>query len=385
MPMKSSSSSDRATGASFERLLAAVPQLDGCAALSALVALPERTLLHAGPPFQQGGAIPAPVLNSAATAAQFEGWVPDVTQARAAIMSGEIRLAPAQDYAVVTPLAFVVSPSMPALRVSDAVGHAAPRYTPVNDGPPPAALRFGAHHEGQLERLALLARIGPALGRALRDPVQILPVMSAGLVGGDDLHGRVSAANAALAEVLAPHLSGEAGAHLSLANQFVLNVIMAACAVIIGAGDCVEGSRLVTAAGGNGISFGWRLADTPGVWQTAVAAAPVGPHFPNGTGRRFLPAIGDSAVIDACGFGAAALRHAPDMIEVLRGHVPDSYFDAAASAAFIGAHPAFPRDLKLGLDIDAEGSARGVMLAAIDADGEAGLVGRGISPWPTLP
>lgn len=378
-----SSSSDRATRVSFERLLAAVPQLDGCAALGSLVALPEQTLLHAGPPFQKGEAVPAPVLNSAAAAAQFEGWAPDVAQARGAIASGEIRLAPAQDHAVVTPLAFVMSPSMPALRVSDAARHASPRYTPVNDGPPPAALRFGAHHEGQLERLALLGRIGPALSRALRDPVPILPVMSAGLAGGDDLHGRVSAANATFVDVLAPRLSGEAGAYLSLANQFVLNVIMAACAVMIGAGDGVEGSRLVTAAGGNGISFGWRLASAPGVWRTAAAAAPVGPHFPNTVGRRFLPAIGDSAVIDACGFGAASLRHAPDMIAALRGHVPDGYFDATASDAFIGAHPAFPPDLKLGLDIDAEGPARGVMLAAIDACGEAGLVGRGISPWPT--
>ncbi|KQZ01482.1 hypothetical protein ASD45_11945 [Pseudolabrys sp. Root1462] len=376
-------SSDRATHASFERLLAAVPQLEGCAALGSFVALPDKTLLHAGPPFHKGEAIPAPVLNSAAAAAQFEGWAGDFTAARRAITSGDIRLAPAQDHAVVTPLAFVVSPSMPALCVSDAAGHVSPRYTPVNDGPPPGALRFGARHEGQFARLALLARIGQALGDALRDAVPVLPIMKAGLVGGDDLHGRVSAANSALADVLAPRLSGEADDYLSLANQFVLNVIMAACAVMIAAGDGVEGSRLVTATGGNGIRFGWQLASACGIWQTAAAAAPVGPHFPHTTGRRFLPAIGDSAVIDACGFGAAALRHAPVMIAVLRGHVPESYFDATASTAFIGSHPAFPLDLKLGLDIDATGPARGVMLAAVDADGEAGLVGRGISPWPT--
>jgi hypothetical protein len=45
------------------------------------------------------------------------------------------------------------------------------------------------------------------------------------------------------------------------------------------------------------------------------------------------------------------------------------------------AHPAFPPDLKLGLDIDAKGPARGAMLAAVDA----GLVGRGVAPWPTSP
>ena len=142
---------------SFERLLAAAPQLDGCAPLVEFVALPDRTLLHAGPPFQAGILLPPPVRNAAASAAQFEGWAGDFDAACAALAGGDIRLAPAQDHGVVTPLAFVVSPSMPALRVSDAAGNAAPRYAPVNDGPPPAALRFGARHDGQIERLALIA------------------------------------------------------------------------------------------------------------------------------------------------------------------------------------------------------------------------------------
>jgi hypothetical protein len=90
-----SSSSDRATRVSFERLLAVAPQLDGCAALGSLVALPGKTLLHAGPPFQKGETVPAPVVNSAAAAAQFEGWATDLAEAQAAITSGEIRLAPA--------------------------------------------------------------------------------------------------------------------------------------------------------------------------------------------------------------------------------------------------------------------------------------------------
>jgi len=376
--------SDQATQVSFERFLAAAPQLDSCAPLGEVVAVPDKTLLHAGPPFQADAALPPPVRNAAVVAAQFEGWAADHNGACAALARGAIRLAPAQDYGVVTPLAFVISPSMPVLRASDAAGNAALRYAPVNDGPPPAALRFGARHDGQIERLALIGRIAPALNDALQEPIPLLPILRAGLDGGDDLHGRVAAANAALIDVLAPRLSGEARDYLILANQFVLNVIMAACAVLIGAGAGIKDSRLVTAAGGNGIDFGWQLAGAPGVWRTAAAQAPIGPHFPHAAGKRFLPAIGDSAVIDACGFGAAALRYAPDMIAALRGQVPDSYFEATASEGFIGAHPAFPPGLKLGLDIDAQGPVRGVMLAAIDAEGDAGLVGRGVAPWPAM-
>lgn len=377
--------SNEATRKSFERFLAAEPLLDGCAPLAEVMAIPEKTLLHAGPPFRTDGTIPAPVLNSASAAAVFEGWSRNEAEAHDAIRRGDIRLAAAQDHGVVTPLAFVVSPAMWLLRVADAAGMAPLRYAPLNDGPAPGALRFGARDSNRAERLAMLGRVGPALRDAVREPIPVLPIMRAGLAGGDDLHGRVLAANAALVDQLAPRLSGEARDYLSLVNQFVLNVIMAACAVMIGAGAGIEESRVVTAAGGNGVSFGWQLAGTPGVWQTVAAAAPVGPHFPHTTGRRFLPAIGDSAVIDACGFGAAALRYAPDMIAALRGHVPDAYFETAASTPFIGPHPAFSPDLRLCLDFDGSGPVRGVMLAAIDADGEAGLVGRGVALWPATP
>jgi hypothetical protein len=166
-----------------------------------------------------------------------------------------------------------------------------------------------------------------------------------------------------------------------MANQFALNVIMAACALMIGGGAGVAGSRAVTAAGGNGVHFGWKLAGAPNDWHTAPATQPVGSRFANAGERVVLPAIGDSAVIDACGFGAAALRYAPDMIAALRGHVPAGYFENAASAPFVGAHPAFPPDLAVCLDADRAAPIRGILLGAIDADGEAGLIGRGIAPW----
>ncbi|MDP2410291.1 MAG: DUF1116 domain-containing protein [Pseudolabrys sp.] len=374
--------SNPATRKSFARFLSVVPQLDGCMPLASVAALDGRTLLHAGPPFRDPAAIPAPVLNSAAVAAVFEGWVASEAEARQAIHRGAIHLAPAQDHGVVTPLAFVVSPRMGVLRVSDGAGKATPRYAPVNDGPAPGALRFGAGDDARAARLTRLADIGPALAEALREPIPVLPVMQAGLQGGDDLHGRVMAANAALAAILGPRLTGAAGEYFSMANQFVLNVLMAACAAMLGAGDGVPGSRTVTAAGGNGVDFGWKIAAAPGIWHSMPATTPQGPRFGNAGERRFLPAIGDSAVIDACGFGAAALRYAPEMVTALRGHVPDEYFESAASRPFIGTHPAFPPDLSLCLDIDRAEPVRGVILAAIDAEGEAGLIGRGVAPWP---
>jgi len=117
----SSTLSNRATLESFEHLLAAKRQLDRCARLSDIIAVADRTLLHAGPPLPDG-MIPPPLLNSAVAAVLFEDWAHDDAEARDAIVRGAIRLVPAQDYGVVTPLAFVVSPSMWLLGVSDAAG-----------------------------------------------------------------------------------------------------------------------------------------------------------------------------------------------------------------------------------------------------------------------
>ena len=63
------------------------------------------TLLHAGPPFSSPDQVTRPILNSACVAAVYEGLARDFDQAEAMVLAGEIRLKPAQDFGVVTPLA----------------------------------------------------------------------------------------------------------------------------------------------------------------------------------------------------------------------------------------------------------------------------------------
>ena len=176
---------------------------------------------------------------------------------------------------------------------------------------------------------------------------------------------------------------GEAREYLTLANQFVLNVIMAACAVMIGAGDGVADSRMVTAAGGNGVDFGWQLAGAPGVWQTSRRPAARRPAFPARRGEAF-PAGDRRQRGDRClrlWRRGVAIRAGDDR-RFARPCTRQTISTQRPARGSSGAHPAFPPDLKLGLDIDASGPVHGVMLAAVDADGEAGLVGRGVAPWP---
>ncbi|MEO1469878.1 MAG: DUF1116 domain-containing protein [Pseudomonadota bacterium] len=374
------------TRVAAERLLAVEPVLQAIAPLRDLAALPARTLLHAGPAYLTPDEIPAPVLNAATAAARLEGWAGTREAVREAIATGTIALSPAQDHGVVTPLAFVAGPSTVCLAVGDRARPGAVKIAPLNDGPPPHGLRFGTLGEaGEAVVRDLVSGTGAALAATLAAPLPLLPAMGRALAAGDDLHGRVSAMQAEVLAGLAPPRPAAVEAYLAGAGQFALNVVMAAAALMLAAGEGVAGSRLVTACGANGVRLGIRRG---GGWETAPATRPVGPRLPGKEGARPQPAIGDSAVIDALGFGAACLRFCPDLVAALgpcieRGEIDPGFLTAAAHDPFVARHPAFAAEgLRLGLDPERPRSCLGIMLGMVEESGTHGLIGRGIAPWP---
>ncbi len=368
--------------AAHAALVAATPELTRIAPLCDLVAgLDEATLLHAGPPFQSVDDLPAPMRNAVVAAARHEALAPDEAGTLAGLRAGTIRLMPAQDAGIVTPLAFVAGATMFGLEVVDPVSGVR-RVAPLNDGPLPHALRFGADSAAGLALLHDLTEgIGDALAAALQGPVPLLPVLAAGLSRGDDLHGRVEAAQSFVRGWFGP-LPAPAEAYLKAANQFVLNAIMAAAATMLGAAAGTPDATLVVAAGGNGRDFGWKVASAPDAWVVRPAQEPIGPLLPGAAGRTPLPAIGDSAVIDAVGFGAACLRFAPDLGAALADHVDPAFFTDKAHLPFVGPHPGLPEGVRVGLDLGRERICLGVMLGMVESAGHAGLIGRGIAPWP---
>ncbi|WP_035692292.1 DUF1116 domain-containing protein [Azospirillum halopraeferens] len=363
------------------RLAAVMPRWTAVVPAGEALGLGRRVLLHAGPSFAGPAAACPPILNAAAAALVFEGEAGDFDTALALVHDGAVELRPAQDAGVVTPLASVVSRSTWLQVVEDAAGDGPLAFAPLNEGGGPA-LRFGLAGPAVVERLRLLRdTVGPALAAALTDPVDLLPFARHGLAHGDDLHGRPHAATARLTADLAPRLPGAAADFLRTADQFFLNLWMAACKRMMLAADGVPGAALVTAAGGNGIDMGIRLSGTPaGRWFTAPAEAPRGgPDI--GPPRPRLPAIGDSAVIDAAGFGALAFDAAPDLRRDLGAE--DLGVAAMQDRLLLVMHPALGR--RVGLDAAAvvrSGLPPPVCLGALDAAGEAGLVGRGIARHP---
>ncbi|AWU96953.1 DUF1116 domain-containing protein [Azospirillum ramasamyi] len=369
-----------ATARAVERLLAAVPVWVETGTAGERIGLDRHTLLHAGPPFADPAEICAPILNAAAAALLFEGMADGVEEAKALVRNGMVSLRPAQDLGVVTPLAAVVSRSMWLHVVEDAGGSGIRAYSPLNEGGGPAQ-RFGIVSGAVVERLRLLhGRIGPAL--AAIGPVELSALAREAMAQGDELHGRVGVASALLTDTLVSRLggAGDVCGFLKEAGQFFLNPWMAACKAMMLTADRVPGATLVTSAGGNGVRFGLRLSGMMGKgWASARIAAPQGPDI--GVPRPRLPAIGDSAVIDALGFGALALDTAP-LLRVELGAAAEAIM-AAADHLLCVEHPVFER--RVGLDACAVlpgGPVPPVCLAALHAAGEDGIVGRGICWHP---
>lgn len=336
-----------------------VPRRVACPALS------PRVLLHAGPPYR--GSAPAAVLNAAVQAVLYEGLASDEAAARAMIANDEVRLEPAQDHRIATPLAQVVSASMPllAVRQNGEIYHA-----PVVEGPAPA-LRFGCADAHCRDTLAgfgawVMNTVGPLVRRR---PVAIASVIRVALANGDECHARTGAANEALLAQI-DGLDAEGISRLRTNPAFVLTMIMA------GAGAALQSHRSsIEAAGGNGIEFGVRHRGEA-QWRQIAAEAPRGTRFPVHGDTAALPAIGDSAVIDFCGLGGQALDMAP-LLETEWVHLLPENAQIRRTALLDPANgivdPARVVQSRISPLIN---------LAILDDAGTAGLIGRGFYAAP---
>lgn len=343
----------------------------------------ENVLLHAGPPFPDPAAITRPILNSACVAAVYEGLAPSLDAAEGLISSEEILLKPAQDVNVVTPLAAVVSGSMPLHSVYDAWRGQHRTFAPINGGNRPA-LRLGLKSQAVLDHVRWLnTRCLDVLQGGLAEGIALVPLAVDGLKGGDDCHGRTPVAGAALVQELidrSPNGIGddEVLEFLKGSPSIFLNLWMAATKLMMSRAEGVQGSGFVTAAGGNGRDVGIQVSAFPGRWYTVPATPPEGAFDVDLPPSRALGAIGDSAVIDAFGLGAMAKM----------GNEPPTSHGSVHGMS-VGEHPYFKATgLKLGISalaVSECGRTPQVSLGILDREGEMGRLGGGLYQMPNLP
>src|SRR3954462_1502631 len=149
-----------------ERVLAAGSHLVDVRPAREVLGLPDRTLLHAGPP--TGWADPSgPLRGALIGACLFEGWAGTVEEAEKILAAGEIALDPCHHHAAVGPMAGVTSPSMWMWCLEDPV-NGGRAYCNLNEGLG-KVLRMGAFNEEVLTRLAWMRNVlGPVLSAAVR-------------------------------------------------------------------------------------------------------------------------------------------------------------------------------------------------------------------------
>lgn len=377
----------------FDRAMVTQPVWNRFNTAAEALNLPQNILLHAGPAFASPDQITAPILNSACVAATYEGIARNFDQAEAMIKNDEITLKPAQDYDVVTPLAAVVSASMPLHTVYDAWRGTQRVYAPINGGSRPS-LRLGLRSEAVLDHIRWLnTRFLDVLEKGLAEGIGLVPLAVVGLAGGDDCHGRTPVSGAALAAELKDRTPGgitdpDALEFLDTSPSLFLNLWMAATKCMMKLAEGVEGSSFVTAAGGNGRETAIQISGLPGRWFTTPANSPIGKLDVDLPADRSLGAIGDSAVVEAFGLGAMAIELSPAQKAGLGDYLPADT-KARTSGLSVGAHPYF-RELDIQLGSTARGAvAQGagpvISLGILDRLGEAGRLGSGIYDMPVAP
>ncbi len=375
-------------------MLAVRPAWTAIAPARDAIGLAPKTLLHAGPPFDDVSDVVTPIFNSAVLAATFEGWAEDFDSAADLIRSGEVIFEAAQDHATVTPLAAVVSPSMMVQVVEDLGDRSRQAYAPLNGGAG-AAMRFGVCTQDVLDKVTWLNhRLAPVLEKGLSKPIALVPVADHGLHNGDDCHGRCAAATEALRVELANRLGGDLATDgvddfLAASPPFFLNLWMAASKCIMSAAVGEADCGLVTAMAGNGLETGLQIGGLPGRWFTALAEPPQGKLKEGHSAQTSLGAIGDSAVVEGLGLGALTWFHyATDLIEGLEAFLPPDGGERAGQL-LVAEHSAFSAPApRVGLSTRAIREldlAPIISLGVVHKDGIEGVLGRGVYVPPTAP
>lgn len=376
----------QANARALARILAVEPKWTAVRSAREAVGLPDRVLLHAGPPLPDPTHPPLPMLNSAVLACLYEGWAKDDAEAERLVASGAVRLEPTFTQRVSSPLVSMVSARTTLAVIEDGNSKAA-WYSFLGTGGG-AQMRFGARDRAIIDRLAFREKeLLPGFSDLLSQPVDLLSIARSALTEGDDLHNRLSSATAVLHAVLGTRKADSPAARAALrtvleAPLYFLNVWMPACALMLDAAAGVKGSTLVTKLAANGQVTGIQLAGLPGRWFTAPASAVQGPFMKGAPENpQFPPATGDSGIIDAFGLGGQVLRRAPSLLAAFEPWLAKD--DASRALGLLcGPHPVL--GVEIGLDAAAvvrTGRAPILSTGMVSADGR-GLLGRGVCAMP---
>lgn len=310
----------------LRRLDRGIPLLTGITTVAqAAPDLPERTLLHCGPAIDYADA-PDPLQRSMRAAAVAEGWAADPAQADALLRRGEIGLSPANAHRVVVPMATALGSGAPVYVVTNEAGGTT-AYAPVSQGPGEVAW-FGCDSPVAVDRLVFLREVAAPVLQAIlarTGPLDVLALAAQALAMGDDVHVRVQAATNLLIREWLPHLveldSAPFARFLAGNHLFFLTLGMAAARSLTEWAAQVPDASIVTAMARNGTTFGIRLSGSDRWFVTEAPEVGHALYYAGQGPQTSARDIGDSAVLELCGLGAAAAAGSPAVAQLLGGQL----------------------------------------------------------------
>ena len=315
------------------QLQEARPMIVGAGAAGDLIpGLEGRMVLHAGPPVEWE-LMCVPQRNAVCGAVVLEGWAASPEDAAPMVARGEVRIAPAHSLNAAGAMTGVISPSMACWAARDEVGGGV-GYSPFNDGPGEAFWLGVGSPEAIRRQRTMADAVAPGFAAALRaeGPIDALALCAQGIAMGDDCHMRHQATTMLLLRQVLPALAERAPrsvlptARLLAANgHFALTVTIAAARAALAGIQGTPASSLVVFISRNGVDAAVQIAGLPDRWFPAPAPM-IGDalYHPGFSDADAAPDIGDSALVECFGLGAAASAASPSVAAFLGGGVADA-------------------------------------------------------------
>src|SRR4051794_17147422 len=340
--MTTYNSIDEANDAITQKIIAAQPTLvEVVRAKSVIPELEGKLILHAGPPIAFAD-MPDPVQGAAIGAAIFGGWATDEESARR-VCEEEVEFAPNNDFRAVGAMGGILSANLPVFVVENRTdGNRA--YTTMHEGEG-KVLRFGVYDESVGDHLVWMRDVlGTALSKALKmlpdGGLAVNPILAQAVAMGDEFHVRNTAASSLVFRELGPKLIQVGLSQRDLESvvdfvagniNFFLTLAMASAKATLDAAATIQDGSVVTCMTRNGREFAIRVSGLGDRWFTGPEDRLETLYFPGFSDADACPDVGDSAIIEAYGFGGLVAVAAP-AVQQLVGTGEGGFADALATS-----------------------------------------------------
>jgi hypothetical protein len=304
-------------------------------AIEQIPGMSKNMFLHSGPSLTWDRMTGA-MKGAAVGAMLYEGLANTAKEAIASLENNAISFQSAHDFDCVTPMAGMISYSMPVFVVKNRnAGNDS--FCPINEGVGRIkTLRYGAYSYEVVRRLRWIRDVlGPTLSDAIKmiGGIDLKEIISEALKRGDECHNRNKAATSIFYKTIAPSIvrvspsrskAAEVLEFIGANDHFFLNLSMAASKSALDSAHGIRNSTIVTAISSNGRELGIRVSGLgspkpPYKWSVATSPFARGKYFEGFKRSDANSVLGDSYVSECAGLGAFAMAASPAITQFVGG------------------------------------------------------------------